>query len=99
MTVENSETSETAVAGCPAARVQRLDDLVALLRSKTAVEQSASLFAGYAADPVNGEITMREFLDGSMMFAHGTSHRERRKLLNQLLRPDDLHAIRNDVIV
>src|ERR1019366_1855146 len=86
-------------AGCPFARVQRLDDLVTLLRSKTAVEQSASLFAGYAADPVNGEITIREFLEGSTRFAHGDSHRERPKLLNQLVRPDDLDAIRDDVIL
>jgi cytochrome P450 len=99
VTTGETEKQDVRTEGCPFSRVQRLDDLVTLLRSKTAVEQSPPLFAAYAADPVNGEINIREFLDGSTMFANGTSHRDRRKLLNQLVRPDALDVIREDVIL
>lgn len=93
-------TEEPVGSGqCPFARVQQLDDLTALLRSRTAVEQSPALFAAVAEDPVNGEIQVHEFLDGSTMFANGDSHRDRRKQLNRLVREESLRVIRDDVVL
>lgn len=84
---------------CPFARVNQLEDLGRLLRSKTAVTHSADLFAGRKNDEVNGEINVREFLGASMMYVEGDSHRLRRKLLNPLVRADALQGIREDVVL
>jgi cytochrome P450 len=84
---------------CPFVRVRRMKDVADLVRSKTAVYHRAELFAAVDADPVNGEINVREFLAGSMMYVEGDSHKDRRKILNQLVRPDALDEIREDIIV
>lgn len=86
-------------ATCPFARVNHLADVSRLLRSKTAVTHSPDLFAGRASDEINGEINVREFLAASMMYTEGDSHRQRRKLLNPLVRADALQGIREDVIL
>jgi cytochrome P450 len=86
-------------AKCPFAGVNNLEDVSRLLRSKTAVTHSADLFAGRAADEVNGEINVREFLGASMMYIEGESHRLRRKLLNPLVRADALAGIREEIIL
>jgi cytochrome P450 len=86
-------------AKCPFARVNRLDDISRLLRSKTAVTHSPDLFASRATDEVNGAINVREFLAASMMYTEGDSHRLRRKLLNPLVRADALQGIREDVVL
>lgn len=86
-------------AKCPFARVNDLEDISKLLRSKTAVTHSADLFAGRASDEVNGEINVREFLGASMMYTEGESHRLRRKLLNPLVRAEALQGIREDVVL
>jgi cytochrome P450 len=98
---DRGETATAAVDGskCPFARLTRLADVSRLLRSKTAVAHSPDLFAGRRSDEVNGEINVREFLGGSMMFIEGESHRQRRKLLNPLVRADALDAIREDVVL
>jgi cytochrome P450 len=92
-----SEMVETA--RCPFTSVNRFEDVATLMRSKTAIAHRPELFAGVAADPVNGEINVREFLEASFMFTEGESHRERRKLLNPLVRADALSGIREDVIL
>jgi cytochrome P450 len=84
---------------CPFARVQALDDVMTLVRSRTAVDRSPELFAAIDADPINGEINLREFLSGSFTFVEGDSHRQRRKIMNRLVRPDALEEIREDIIV
>ena len=86
-------------AKCPFARVNTLEDVSRLLRSKTAVTHSPDLFASRASDEVNGEINVREFLAASMMYTEGDSHRLRRKLLNPLVRADALQGIREDVVL
>jgi cytochrome P450 len=90
-----AETTET----CPFARVNRLEDVSRLLRSKTAVTHSPDLFAGRSSDEVNGAINVEEFLGASMMFTEGESHRQRRKLLNPLVRADALAGIREDIVL
>jgi len=85
--------------GCPYATVNKLPDVSKLMRTKGAVAHRPELFAGVKADPVNGEINVREFLGASFMFNEGDSHRRRRKLLNPLVRADALSGIREDIIL
>jgi cytochrome P450 len=99
-TAEHAKAAEPADgAKCPFARVNQLEDVSSLLRSKTAVTHSPDLFAGRASDEINGEINVREFLAASMMYTEGDSHRQRRKLLNPLVRADALQGIREDVVL
>lgn len=91
---ENSDAAQ-----CPFARVSKLADVTTLMRSKTALAHEPELFANVAADPVNGQINVREFLAASFMFVEGDSHRNRRKLLNPLVRAEALAGIREDVIL
>jgi cytochrome P450 len=98
-TTDRIDARSGAGAACPLARVNTLDDLGKLLRSKTAVTHSPDLFAGRSQDEVNGEINVREFLAASMMFTEGESHRLRRKLLNPLVRADALQGIREDIVL
>jgi cytochrome P450 len=79
--------------------VNRLKDLGKLLRSRTAVTHSPDVFAGRKSDEVNGEINVREFIGPSLMFTEGESHRQRRKLLNPLVRADALQGIREDIVL
>ncbi|GAA0607758.1 hypothetical protein GCM10009547_07100 [Sporichthya brevicatena] len=85
--------------GCPFATVNQLPDVSKLMRTKGAVAHKPELFAGVKADPVNGEINVREFLGASFMFNEGDSHRSRRKLLNPLVRVDALSGIREEIIL
>src|ERR1700722_1424630 len=95
-----AETAEPVDgAKCPFARVSTLEDVSRLLRLKTAGTHSPDLFARRASDEVNGEINVREFLAASMMYTEGDSHRQRRKLLNPLVRADALEGIREDVVL
>ncbi|MGH8998798.1 MAG: cytochrome P450 [Acidimicrobiia bacterium] len=87
-----------APAACPVLRINRYADALRFDRSQ-AILNAPEMFAAVAADPVNGEINVRDFLEGSVVFMDGARHRDRRKLLNQLLRPDSLRAIREDVIL
>lgn len=86
------------MSDCPFLRINRYEDALRFDRHR-AILNAAEMFAGVTEDPVNGEINVREFLDGSVVFMNGPEHRERRKLLNTLLRPDALHAVREDVIL
>ena len=83
---------------CPYLRINRYEDALRFDRHRD-IHNAAEMFAGLAEDPVNGAINVHEFLDGSVVFMNGPEHRERRKLLNTLLRPDALTAIREDVIL
>ena len=83
---------------CPVLRINRYEDALRFDRDRN-ILNAPEMFAAVAADPVNGEINVREFLEGSVVFMNGSEHRDRRKLLNTLLRPHALHAIREDVIL
>jgi cytochrome P450 len=86
-------------AQCPYARVNKIEDIGKLLRSRTAVTHDPYLFANFKDDPINGEINVRDFLGASMMYVEGASHRLRRKLLNPLVRADALSGIREDIVL
>ncbi|WP_236787765.1 cytochrome P450 [Amycolatopsis sp. GM8] len=96
---ETPERTNVDGSECPFARVNRLEDMGKLLRSREAVTHSADLFAGRKSDEVNGEINVREFLGASMMYTEGESHRKRRKLLNPLVRAEALQGIREDIVL
>jgi cytochrome P450 len=90
--------SPVGTGRCPVVNLTTVDEVLKTVRSKS-VNHRAEMFADVAADPVNGAINCNEFLIGSMMYADGPAHRDRRKLLNQLVRPDALDVIREDVIL
>jgi cytochrome P450 len=78
--------------------LRELDDVVSTVRSPKILHRPEQ-FAALADDPVNGEINIREFLQGAMIYLTGDEHRARRKLLNQLVRPDELTYIREELIL
>jgi len=99
MSGEQERVTEAQVnPASPVLRINRYEDALRFDRDR-AILNAAEMFAAVAADPVNGEINVSEFLDGSVVFMNGSDHRDRRKLLNTLLRPDALQAIREDVIL
>jgi cytochrome P450 len=75
-----------------------MDEVIEGVRSKKILHHP-DMFAGVPDDPVNGEINVNEFLRGSLVFTHGQEHRDRRRLLNHLLRPDALNTIREEIII
>jgi cytochrome P450 len=87
-----------ATGKCPVVNIRTMKEVVPTVRSKL-IRHQAEMFADVESDPVNGEINVREFLAGSVMYEDGPAHRERRKMLNQLVRPDALDAIREDIIL
>ena len=93
-----SGNSSVDSSRCPVVNLTEMDEVLKTVRSRS-VNHRAEMFADVASDPVNGAINCNEFLIGSMMYADGASHRDRRKLLNQLVRPDALDVIREDIIL
>ncbi len=86
---------------CPYSRVQieRLDVMQKVLRSK-AVEEDANVSADNYIHPSDlGEITVRAFQDGNLAMSKGDEHRKRRRLLNALVRPEQLVRYREDIIL
>lgn len=83
-------------------KIGTMEDLVAAVRSK-AVLKSAESFAGVIEpgneDDVCAHATARDFLTGGFAFTDGPNFREKRKLLNRLIRPEALDEMREDVIL
>jgi len=71
---------------CPFSRVEieKLDVLQKVLRSK-AVEEDANVSAdNYLCPDELGAINVKAFQEGNLAMSKGDSHRQRRRLLNQL---------------
>ena len=86
---------------CPYSRVEieKLDILQKVLRSK-AVEEDADVSAdNYLSPDELGEINVRAFQQGNLAMSKGDAHRKRRRLLNQLVRPEQLVHYREDIIL
>lgn len=83
---------------CPIVDLKTMDEVIEGVRGKKIVHHP-NMFAGVASDPVNGKINAEEFLEGSIVFTPGAAHRDRRRMLNHLLRPEALHTIREDIII
>ena len=75
-----------------------MDEVIEGVRGKKIVHHP-DMFAGVPSDPVNGRINTDEFLDGSIIYESGRNHRDRRRMLNHLMRPEALHSIREDIII
>ncbi len=87
--------------GCPmtTVRVDRIKDLQEVLRSKSAFE-SQEVSTEYYIDPSPAaETNMREFFNGIVTMINGPEHRNRRRLLNSLVRPEELVRFREHVIL
>lgn len=88
-------------SGCPVSRV-RIDTLASLqqvLRSK-AVEENADVSAdNYMCPNALAELNVREFQQGNLAMSNGDLHRNRRRLLNMLVRPEQLVRFREDIIL
>jgi cytochrome P450 len=84
--------------GCPVVRIKDFNEALRFDRSRSIVN-APEMFAGVSSDPLNGEINVREFLESSVTFIDGPEHRDRRKMLNRLIRPEALAVIREDIIL
>lgn len=98
MTTTEPTATAAAAETCPVVRVRDYEQALRFDRSRYIVN-APEMFAGLASDAVNGEINVREFLAGSVVFIDGAEHRDRRKMLNRLLRPEALETIREDIIL
>lgn len=92
----NAQPTDTGV--CPIVHLKTMDEVIEGVRGKKILHHP-DMFAGVPSDPVNGKINVEEFLEGSIVFSHGQAHRDRRRMLNHLLRPDALSAIREEIII
>lgn len=95
------DTEQASQAQCPFSRVtvDTLDTMQQVLRSK-AVEESADVSAdNYACPNDLAAINVTEFLEGSLAMSNGDTHRQRRRLLNSLVRPEQLVRFREDIIL
>ncbi len=90
----------TPLRGCPVFRPEGMAEVVATLRSKD-IRHSDVLLAGAHQENDNGqgEMCLREFIGNVVAFSHGESHRTRRRLLNQLTRPEALDRLRDEVVM
>lgn len=89
------------MSGCPMStvRVDRIKDLQAVLRSKSALE-SAEVSTEYYIEPsAAAETNIQEFFQGIVTMINGDEHRQRRRLLNSLVRPEELIRFREHVIL
>ena len=87
--------------GCPHARVSidKLDDLQKVLRSKSVVEDANVSADNYICPNALAEINVKEFQAGNLAMSNGDLHRQRRRLLNGLVRPEELIRFREDIIL
>lgn len=92
---------ESAPSQCPVSRVRvdTLDAMQQVLRSK-AVEENADVSAdNYVCPNALAATNVREFQQGNLAMSNGDVHRQRRRLLNSLVRPEQLVRFREDIIL
>jgi cytochrome P450 len=97
--ISGSHAKEAHAAGCPIVRIGDLEGVGAAFRSKNVLNtvQMASREFG-VGDPA-AESTVNDFNAGMLIFQDGVVHRERRKMLNRLLRPEQLINYREQVVL
>ena len=86
---------------CPISRVKvdTLDLMQQVLRSK-AVEENADVSAdNYVCPNALAATNVREFQQGNLVMSNGDVHRQRRRMLNSLVRPEQLVRFREDIIL
>ncbi len=99
MTQTYDDEAPAPLASCPVEYVRTMPEAISALRNQDLLN-SDRMFAGVYADPgEDSEICLREFVQNDITFTNGERHRERRKLLNLLVRPDALAMFSHQVIV
>ena len=92
---------ESYMSQCPISRVRidTLDVMQKVLRSK-GVEENADVSAdNYICPNPLADMNVREFQQGNLAMSNGDVHRQRRRLLNALVRPEQLIRFREDIIL
>jgi cytochrome P450 len=99
--MDDPMTARNETSQCPVSlvRVDDFDLLQKVLRSG-AVEQNAHVVAhNYVCPSELGDINVAEFLDGNVAMINGEAHKERRRVLNALVRPHQLERYREEIIL
>ena len=89
--------NRSAIAECPVHRIGNIADLISVVRDKS-VQNSPEYFAA-AHKLDDGQVTVDEFVGGMWTFTDGPEHRRRRKLVNQLVRPEALDSMRENFLM
>lgn len=83
-------------------RIDQMDDLIAAVRSKS-VRKSPESWSGIiepgSEDDPSLVATADVLLRGTVSFVDGEEFRQRRKLLNSLMRPEVLQELREDIVL
>ncbi|HEY2503002.1 MAG TPA: cytochrome P450 [Mycobacterium sp.] len=82
---------------CPVHRIGNIPDLVRTVRSKSVLNNPEYFAAAHKLD--DGHVTVEEFVGGMWTFTDGHEHRRRRKMVNSLVRPEALDAMRENYIL
>ncbi len=85
-------------ASCPMIKVSGGNEAAAALRNKAVVQSGAIWAQVHRDDSDAAQACWRGFTDNVVAFTDGESHRGRRKLLNQLVRPDAVDRIRDEIV-
>lgn len=92
---------QSSASQCPVSRIKidTLDAMQKVLRSKS-VEENADVSAdNYVCPNALAALNAREFQQGNLAMSNGEVHRQRRRLLNSLVRPEQLIRFREDIIL
>jgi len=89
--------SDESVATCPVHRIGNIPDLISVVRSSSVVNSPEYFAAAHKLS--DGHRTVEEFVGGMWTFTDGVEHRRRRKMVNQLVRPEALDEMRESFIL
>jgi cytochrome P450 len=93
----SESTTPTPLAECPVHRIGNIPDLISVVRSKSVLNSPDYFAAAHKLD--DGHVTVEEFVGGMWTFTDGPEHRRRRKMVNQLVRPEALDEMRENFIL
>jgi cytochrome P450 len=89
-------SNENATA-CPVHRIGNVADVISVVRSPSVTNNPDYFAAAHKLD--DGYRTVDEFIGGMWTFTDGDEHRRRRKMVNQLVRPEALNEMREHFIL
>lgn len=84
-------------SACPVHRIGNITDLISTVRSKSVLNSPEYFAAAHKLS--DGHVTVDEFVGGMWTFTDGPEHRRRRKMVNSLVRPEALDAMRENYIL
>lgn len=89
--------SDENVTTCPVHRIGNVADVIGVVRSPSVLNSPDYFAAAHKLD--DGYRTVDEFIGGMWTFTDGDEHRRRRKMVNQLVRPEALDEMREHFIL